>query len=88
MAAEALPAPRRHPLARNLAARAGRTARLAVRRVLAPHRAALANLRDIPLTAAGLACGDVAAWMWHPIAGVACLMPLLIFLEHLIADEK
>lgn len=59
----------------------------AVRKVLVPHKAALRNLADIPLTAAGAGCIDFAAfhvahgWGWL-VTGVS-----LVLIEHLIADE-
>lgn len=84
MATAAFPARRRHAFA----SRAAGWARSAAAAALAPHKAALGNLRDIPLTVAGLGSVDFAAfhlahgWGWL-VTGVS-----LMFLEHLIADEK
>jgi hypothetical protein len=56
-------------------------------RLVQPHRAAIANLRAIPLTVAGALCIDFAAfhvahgWGWL-VTGLS-----LVLLEHLIADE-
>ncbi len=58
-----------------------------VARIAAPHKAALANLRHIPLTVSGLGSIDFAAfhlahgWGWL-VTGLN-----LILLEHMIADE-
>lgn len=55
--------------------------------MIAPHRTVLSNLRQIPLTVAGFACIDFAAfhlphgWGWL-VTGLS-----FILLEHLIADE-
>jgi hypothetical protein len=57
-------------------------------RLVTPHKAVLANLRSIPLTVAGVAAIDFAAfhlahgWGWL-VTGV-----LLVVVEHLIADER
>jgi hypothetical protein len=59
----------------------------AVRRQLSPARPVLANLAGIPLTVAGLGCLDAAAFWWSTAAGLAVACPVLIWLEHLIADE-
>ena len=57
-------------------------------RALTPHKAALGNLASMPLTAAGAACIDFAAW--HISHGVGWLVMgvSLVVLEHLIADEQ
>lgn len=60
----------------------------AATRLLRPYRAALGNLRSIPLTAAGAACIDFAAfhlghgWGWL-VTGLS-----LVLVEHVIADER
>ena len=57
-------------------------------RAVKPHRAALANLKDIPLTVAGVACADFAAFHYIHMIGWAVTAVSLIVLEHLIADER
>ena len=52
-----------------------------------PHRAALANLLHMPLTVAGVACADFAAFHYIHMIGWAVTAVSLIVLEHLIADE-
>lgn len=55
--------------------------------LVSPHKAALANLRSIPLTVAGIGCTDYSAfhlgggWGWL-VTGVS-----LMILEHMIADD-
>ena len=72
---------------RGLAASAGSAVRFIATAAVKPHRAALANLKAIPLTVAGTACMDFAAfhiahgWGWLA-TGVS-----LVIIEHLIADE-
>ena len=84
--APAIPRPRT-PAAALLAA-AGRACRRIATAAVLPHRAALANLRAIPLTAAGAASIDFAAfhighgWGWLA-TGIS-----LVILEHIIADER
>ena len=53
-----------------------------------PVRAPLANLASMPLHVAGLACMDVSAFAGSPIAGWAVTGLSLIWLEHVIADER
>lgn len=71
----------------HLASAAGRACRRLAAAAARPHRAALANLRAIPLTVAGAASMDFAAfhighgWGWLA-TGIS-----LVLLEHLIADE-
>lgn len=57
------------------------------RRAIAPHRASLANLARVPLTAAGTGCVDYAAF--HVASGLGWLVTgiSLVLLEHVIADE-
>lgn len=57
-------------------------AALAVR----PHRASLKRLGEIPLTFAGLGCGDYAAFHLHGGWGWVATMISLVVLEHMIAD--
>lgn len=56
-------------------------------RVIAPHKASLRRLADIPLTVAGVACIDVGVFSANTIAGWIVTGLSLITLEHLIADE-
>lgn len=70
-----------------LAAAARNTAVVAVRGVLAPHRMALKNLADIPLTVAGVAGIDFAAFHWAHSWGWLVTGLSLMYVEHLIADE-
>lgn len=57
-------------------------------RAVAPHKAALGNLRAIPLTVLGTGCIDFAAfhlahgWGWL-VTGISCVV-----VEHIIADES
>lgn len=77
-------------------ARTGRlTARIPVfaRRVrafgaalVAPHKASLRRLADIPLTVAGLALGDAGSFIELHGWGYAITAASLLVLEHLIAD--
>ena len=59
-----------------------------MRGAISPHRAALANLRAIPLTVMGAGCADYAAfhlphgWGWL-VTGIS-----LVLIEHIIADER
>jgi hypothetical protein len=82
----ALPSGARHSRARVLTAVRLAVTGIAVR-AITPHRAALANLRSIPLTLAGAGCIDFAAyhighgWGWL-ITGIS-----LVLIEHVIADE-
>ncbi len=57
-------------------------------RVLRPARPVLANLASIPLTVAGWACGVAAAFELNTIVGLAVCCPVLMILEHQIADER
>lgn len=56
--------------------------------LIAPHKATLTNLKDIPLTIAGTGCVDFAAfhlahgWGWL-VTGMS-----LILLEHIIAEDQ
>ena len=63
------------------------TAAKAAKIALTPHKAALANLRDMPLTVAGVAGIDFAGW--HISHGWGWLITgvSMIIVEHLIADE-
>lgn len=66
---------------------AARAVRGAVAKVLAPHKAALRNLADIPLTCAGVAGIDFAAFhISHGWGWLATGLSLLV-VEHMIADE-
>ena len=72
---------------RGLAATAGSAARTVTAMAVKPHKAALANLLHMPLTVAGVASIDFAAF--HIAHGWGFLITglSLIVLENLIADE-
>lgn len=70
-------------LARGVGAVRGAMARAAL-----PHRAALANLRAIPLTVAGTACVDFAAFHYIHALGWLVTGVSLMVLERMIADEQ
>lgn len=53
-----------------------------------PHKAALSNLASMPLTLAGVACLDFAAFHYVHMIGWAVTGLSLVVLEHLIADEQ
>lgn len=72
---------------RGAARSALRAFKAAVTGALTPHRAALANLRAIPLTAAGAACIDFSAFHYVHMIGWLVTGVTAIALEHLIADE-
>lgn len=84
MAAASVPAGRFLPGKGTVARAAG-----ALRRMVMPVRAPLANLASVPLHVAGLGCLDFAAfhlpdpgfWGWAVVAAS------LVWLEHVIADE-
>lgn len=58
------------------------------RRLVAPHRAALSNLASIPLTTFGLGCICTGVFYASTIAGWIVTGLALIFLEHVIADDR
>jgi len=64
-------------------------ARRRLSRLLKPARPALANLAAMPLTAAGLACADWAAFCLPDARfwGRLTVAVSLVALEYLIADE-
>lgn len=72
---------------RGLAVTAASAARAVTVMAVKPHKAALANLKAIPLTVAGTASIDFAAF--HIAHGWGFLITgvSLIILEHIIADE-
>ena len=72
---------------RGLAASAGSAVRFVTKAAVKPHRAALANLLHMPLTVAGVACADFAAFHISHGWGFLATGVSLIVLEHLIADE-
>lgn len=74
--------------ARSVLRAAASTLATLARRAVTPHRAALTNLYNIPLSAAAAGCIDYAAW--HLGAGWGWLVTgiSLLILEHLIADEQ
>lgn len=85
MATAAVPRGRRTvPVAR----RARALAAAAGRRLLNPAKPVLANLASIPFTVAGFTCLDVAAFMQDMRLGLAVACPLLMWLEHMIADDE
>jgi len=53
-----------------------------------PVRAPLANLASVPLHVAGLGCIDAGVFAASPVAGWIVTGLSLIWLEHVIADEK
>jgi hypothetical protein len=63
------------------------TAARTARRIVTPHKAALKNLAQIPLTIVGTGCVDYAAfhlasgWGWL-VTGISC-----VFIEQIIAEE-
>ena len=52
-----------------------------------PHKAALANLKDMPLTVLGVAGVDFAAFHYVHMIGWLVTGISLIVVEHIIADE-
>jgi hypothetical protein len=78
--------PGRPRFARHLAAARTGAAR-AARRLVRPHRAALANLAGIPLTVAAVPLIDFAAFHLGHGWGFLITGMSLIAVEHLIADE-
>lgn len=77
--------PRRPRAARRLAGVRGLVDRLGG--ALAPHRAALARLRDMPLTVAGAVCVDFAAFHYVHAIGWLVTGVSLMLIERIIADE-
>ena len=73
---------------RGLAASAGSAVRFVTKAAVKPHRAALATLKDIPLTVAGIAGIDFAAFHYVHMIGWAVTGVSLIVLEHIIADDQ
>lgn len=65
-----------------------RAVKAAAVKVASPHRAALANLKDMPLTLAGAACVDFAAFHYIHMIGWVVTGVSLVVLEHAIADES
>lgn len=65
-----------------------RVVKSAVVKAATPHRAALANLKDIPLTVLGIASVDFAAFHYIHMIGWLVTGVSLVVLEHLIADES
>lgn len=65
-----------------------RVAKAAVVKAATPHRAALANLKAIPLTVLGAVCVDFAAFHYIHMIGWVVTGVSLVVLEHLIADES
>ncbi len=55
--------------------------------LVAPHRASLIRLLDMPLTVAGTACIDFAAFHFH-VLGWAVTGVSLFIIEHMIADNE
>lgn len=56
--------------------------------LMKPHRASLARLADIPLTAAGVALSDVGVFRAAAVAGFIVTGLSLVLVEHLIADAE
>lgn len=57
-------------------------------RAVTPHRAALANLKDMPLTVLGTGSVDFAAFHYVHMIGWLVTGVSLFVVEHVIADEK
>ena len=70
-----------------LAAVVQRSASSAAQYVIAPHRASLKRLADIPLTVVGIGLGDFAAFHISHGWGFAVTAGSLVVLEHMIADD-
>ncbi len=69
------------------------TLRPAVRflsRMARPARAPLANLASMPMHVAALGCLDAAPFQrsWHVAVGLVVICASLMWLEHVIADER
>ena len=77
-----------HARLRGLAATIASAAGTIASRAVKPHRAALATLKDIPLTVAGIAGIDFAAFHYVHMIGWAVTGVSLIVLEHIIADDQ
>lgn len=60
---------------------------MTARKLVTPHKAVLRNLGDIPLTVAGIAGVDFAAFHWAHSWGWLVTGLSLMYAEHLIADE-
>jgi hypothetical protein len=56
-------------------------------RGLHPAKPVLRNLASMPLTVAGWGCLAAAAFALNTIVGLAACAPILMILEHQIADE-
>lgn len=56
-------------------------------RAIAPHKASLRNLANIPLTVAGLGCVDTGVFQWSIALGWVVTGLSLVLLEHMIADD-
>lgn len=56
-------------------------------RAIAPHKASLRNLMDIPLTVIGLGCVDTGVFQWSTAVGWVVTGLSLVLLEHMIADD-
>lgn len=55
-------------------------------RAIAPHKASLRNLANVPLTVAGFGCVDTGVFQWStPLGWIVTGLSLLV-LEHIIAD--
>lgn len=73
--------------------RTGRTAqvfkslRSAVTSFVRPAKPALKNAAAIPLTIAGLGCVTAGVFLINPIAGLMVLGPVLVLIEHMIAED-
>ena len=85
MAVTAFPARRR---TRASAAALGSRVSALGARLLAPHKAALRNLAGIPLTVAAAGCVDAAGFVHSVFAGLIVTAASLVYIEHVIADER
>lgn len=87
MAAVGIPAlPSRKPVLPRAARKLRDLARAGAAAVVAPHKASLRRLADIPLSVAGTAGIDFAAWHLGHGWGWLVTGASLFVLEHMIAD--
>jgi hypothetical protein len=68
-------------------ARLRRAVTAAAARLLTPARPVLRNAASMPLTIAGWGCLAACVFELNTIAGLGALAPILMVLEHQLADE-
>lgn len=61
--------------------------RSAVTSFVRPAKPVLKNAASIPLTIAGLGCFAAGVFLINPIAGLMVLCPVLVLIEHMIAED-